>query len=338
MVVNEATYASGIFTSAKTFANMLQDEGVNVKFNGSFKDKYDIYHFHSATPSDFFRLRALKKSGQITIAHGHTTPEDFYNSFLFSHYNWIISAVRKYLRSFYNIPNTVIAVSPYNQEILVRNGVSQDQIVVIPNGIFIEKFSTSEKRAQEFRKFFGIPNSMPIALTVGLWLPRKGITDFMKTAALNRKICFLWAGKIYPPGVLANSFSLWKKLHSANRSPNLRFLNWVPDIVGAFSAADIFFYPTKEENQGIALLEAIAYGLPCVVRNIDVFEWLNHGNDCFKGNNPKEFDLYIRTLLDDVSKQNQFISSTKSKINQFDMKEVIKQLLQVYTDTLDRRS
>ncbi|MFW5903677.1 MAG: glycosyltransferase, partial [Halolamina sp.] len=40
--------------------------------------------------------------------------------------------------------------------------------------------------------------------------------------------------------------------------------------------------PTKNENEGMALLEAMACGKPPVVRDIPTFEWLEDGEDCLK--------------------------------------------------------
>ncbi len=43
----------------------------------------------------------------------------------------------------------------------------------------------------------------------------------------------------------------------------------------------MFFFPTKEENQGIVVLEAMACGKPCVLRDIPVFrEYFSDGHDC----------------------------------------------------------
>ncbi|UCH32339.1 MAG: glycosyltransferase family 4 protein [Candidatus Bathyarchaeota archaeon] len=336
IIVNEATYASGVFTSARTFARMLEEEeGIKVELNGSLRGHFDIFHFHSATPGDFFRLRALKKAGHRVIAHGHTTPEDFYDSFFQTHTSLAIATVRRFLRSFYALPDTVIAVSPYNRDVLIRNGVAAERLVVVPNGIFLNQISPSEERAKKFRNHFRIPEIAPIALCVGIWLPRKGIYDFAATADLCPGVCFLWAGKIYPPGMLARSFSMWKKLRSANKTANMRFLNYVPDIIGAFSAADVFFYPTQEENQGIALLEAIGYKIPCVVRDIGVFDWLSHGTDCLKGKAPEEFKDNILSLLNDEPKRSELSTSAYSKVKQFDMRNIVKQLVAVYNRAID---
>lgn len=337
IIVDEATYASGVFTSARTFAEMLEEEeGIKAELNGSLKSQFDIFHFHSATPGDFFRLRALKRSGHVVIAHGHTTPEDFYDSFLMTHTSFVTSTVRKYLKAFYALPDAVIAVSPYNRDVLIRNGVAAERLSVVPNGIFLSNITPSQERAEAFRNHFNIPKTAPIVLCVGIWLPRKGITDFMQTARLYPGVCFLWAGKIYPPGMLARSFSMWKKLRLANRTANLRFLNFVPDIVGAFSAADVFFYPTHEENQGIALLEAIAYGLPCVVRDIGVFDWLIDKQDCLKGKAPHEFKEQILSFLSNEDQRRHLSKAAYLKVKQFDMRKVVKQLVAVYEDVLDR--
>lgn len=44
----------------------------------------------------------------------------------------------------------------------------------------------------------------------------------------------------------------------------------------------MFLFPTHEENEGIALLEAMTAGKAVVVRDIETFSWLDHDEDCLK--------------------------------------------------------
>jgi len=63
---------------------------------------------------------------------------------------------------------------------------------------------------------------------------------------------------------------------------NCTFTGYIDDIRGAFAAGDIFCFPTHEENEGIALLEAMAAGKPVLVRDIETFSWLADGEDSLK--------------------------------------------------------
>ena len=61
---------------------------------------------------------------------------------------------------------------------------------------------------------------------------------------------------------------------------NVMFTGYINNVPGALSASDIFFFPSRHETQGLALVEAAANGRPIVTRNLPVFrEWLTHGHD-----------------------------------------------------------
>lgn len=54
---------------------------------------------------------------------------------------------------------------------------------------------------------------------------------------------------------------------------NRTFTGYVEDIRGAFAAGDVFFWPSKNENEGMALLEAMACGKPPGPAGVDLIKW-----------------------------------------------------------------
>lgn len=77
---------------------------------------------------------------------------------------------------------------------------------------------------------------------------------------------------------------------------NCTFTGFIEDVRGAFAAGDIFFFPTYEENEGIALLEAMAAGKPPAVRDIETFSWLTDGEDAVKADSDAAFIEAIQRL------------------------------------------
>ncbi|WP_206076315.1 glycosyltransferase [Marinitoga lauensis] len=66
---------------------------------------------------------------------------------------------------------------------------------------------------------------------------------------------------------------------------NLKFPGFVSDemLISAFCEANIFLFPSYEENEGIVVLEALSSKTPLIIRNIPVYKnWLSHKENCLK--------------------------------------------------------
>ena len=93
-----------------------------------------------------------------------------------------------------------------------------------------------------------------------------------------------------------------KKIKKAikNAPKNVIFPGYIKgDIIeGAFLGANLFFFPSHEETEGIVVLEALAAKQQVLIRDIGVYEdWLTDGVDCYKGNGVEEFTNIIVDIL-----------------------------------------
>jgi 1,2-diacylglycerol-3-alpha-glucose alpha-1,2-glucosyltransferase len=113
---------------------------------------------------------------------------------------------------------------------------------------------------------------------------------------------------------------------------NCTFTGYIEDIRGAYAAGDIFFFPSKNENEGMALLEAMACGKPPIVRDIDVFDWLNHGADCVKSE--EDFVPAVRKLLDE-SERYRIGSNAADRSAEFTLESVGDELVSTYRALLE---
>ncbi len=106
---------------------------------------------------------------------------------------------------------------------------------------------------------------------------------------------------------------------------------------GALSASDIFFFPSRHETQGLALVEAAANARPIVTRDLPVFrEWLTHGRDCLMGSSEEEFDTCLRQLADDPAMMKRLGSEAKRSAEKYhDIDKTSKQLGQIYNELLE---
>jgi glycosyltransferase involved in cell wall biosynthesis len=117
----------------------------------------------------------------------------------------------------------------------------------------------------------------PTVFMVGHVIKRKGLATFVETAHRMPDVDFVWFGPV------DRSLKGRETKRLVDEAPaNCTFTGFVDDIRGAYAAGDVFCFPTHEENEGIALLEAMAAGKPLVVRDIETFSWLDDGEECLK--------------------------------------------------------
>lgn len=278
---------SGIGSAIKNQRRALELN--NVSYTSDLKDDFDIIHLNIVGLRSLYIARKMKKLGKKVVLHAHATADDFRDSYRFS--NLIAPFLQRYLTYYYNQADLVLCPSEYTRGILKGYGVNKE-IRVISNGIDIEKFRFSEKKRKKFREEFSLEGMVPF--TVGHLFIRKGIQSFINIAREidNR---FIWIGRRYKR---LEDPRVKKLIKEAPK--NITFINYIEDIVSAYSGCDIFFFPSHCENQGIVLLEASACEKPILVRDIPTYNgWLKDDYNCLKAEDDEEFRIQLKRLIDD---------------------------------------
>ncbi len=278
---------SGIGSAIANQRKALDLNGI--PYTSNLRDDFDLIHINLMGPKSLYIAKKMRKKGKKVIIHAHLTADDFRNSYRFS--NLIAPFLKHYLAYCYNQADLVLCPSEYTKKILRGYGVRRE-ICVISNGVDIKKFSFSERKRKEFREKFELCDITP--LSVGHLFIRKGISTFIETAR-EFKNQFIWIGKRYKNIEDKRVSELIK-----NSPSNVRFINYIEDVVSAYSGSDIFFFPSYCENQGIVLLEAAACSRPILVRDIPTYSgWLRDEFNCLKAKTDEEFKIQMRRLLND---------------------------------------
>ena len=92
---------------------------------------YDVVHINTYGPRSLMLLHAAKRRGKKVIMHGHSTREDFENSFIGS--NFMASLFGKYLTHMYQKADYVITPSEYSKKLIQSYGVTTP-IIAVSNG------------------------------------------------------------------------------------------------------------------------------------------------------------------------------------------------------------
>ncbi|MFT4890598.1 MAG: 1,2-diacylglycerol-3-alpha-glucose alpha-1,2-glucosyltransferase [Halobacteriales archaeon] len=238
----------------------------------------DLLHLNNMGPRSIYYANRARRRGIPVLVHTHQTAEDFRESFALS--NVLAKPLKPYLRYAYSLADHVVCPSEYNREVIRE--YTDAPATVISNGFDPERLEGYESLREEYLERYDL--DPPVAFMVGHVIERKGLETFVETARAMPELDFAWFGYLNPTGGTLDRFLQRRRTRElVERAPdNCTFTGYVEDVRGAFAAGDVFFFPTKNENEGMALLEAMACGKPPVVRDIPTFEWLTDGENCLK--------------------------------------------------------
>jgi len=320
-------FKSGIDTAYRHQRQALTKVGVRVLEYLSPDSR--IVHFNWYSPMSRARMKRAKSHGQKAVVFAHSA-NDLRGSFKGS--DFCEPVLRRYLASFYSKADLLITPTEYGKSLITGKGYEVEKPVhVISNGVDTERFVFSEETRQAYRRQFRLEK--PTVVTAGQFIPRKGVIDFIETARLLPEFDFLWFGPIMNRQF---SFSSQMKKSLKNKPANLTIAGFVPRIEDALCCGDIFFFPSFEEMEGIALLEAACIGLPIVLRPIPVYQnWLIPETNCLAGANPEEFANQIKRLWGDQQLRQSLAANAHEMALSRNLHSIGEQLLGAYRSELD---
>ncbi len=300
----------------------------NIKYTTNPNDDYDIVHINYYGPKSYILAKKAKKLGKKVIYHAHSTEEDFKNSFILS--NQIAPAFKKWLIKCYSLGDYILTPTPYSKKLLENYGINKP-IIDISNGIDVKFFEKDEKLGKEFRKQYGLKKEDKVIMSVGLYIERKGILDFVELAKKLPEYKFIWFG--YSPLAISPT----KIRDAVNiKLPNLTFAGYVePGILKkAYSGCNLYFFPTLEETEGIPIMEACAAKIPALIRDIPVFDgWLEDKVNVYKAKTLKEFQYKIKEILE--GNLPNLTDKAYEVALERDIKRIGKKLVEIYTKVLE---
>lgn len=303
----------GCCTAAKMlFRGLSEFTDVEASWNSREGD-FDIVHFHTFGPG---ALIYKKFSKGVKIITAHSTPRLNTDNLAFS------GLLNLMYPPLYRSFDHIITISkPCEKE--VKEMAPDVSTTLLPNGIDLKKFRKYPERRKSFRKIYGIGKNERVILSVGQQTPRKGIIDFLDVAKRLSDCKFVWVGGL-PYGIFSKGYFKIKKAKE-EKSENVIFTGFIPDIRDAYSGSDVFFMPSHAEGMSIVMLEALASRMPCVVRNIPEFR------EIF-GKTGLYFNDIVEAayLLDSENKLKKAAKKSRSVASRYDIRKVAKMHEKLY--------
>ena len=222
-----------------------------------------------------------------------------------------------------------IVVNSYPVKYLVveKEKIKSQKVHVIHNGIKIDsgKCRPFEKSFIS-KKALGIKDNQKVIGIVAGLRPMKRHTTFLLAAkeviAKRKDVEFLIVGDG------PERMNLEKLSHKLRLQNHLKFVGWQSKIFGYLEIFDIGINCSQKEGLSNAIMEYMAYGVPCIVSdsggNKDLIE---HGEDgfTFELDNYRRLSEYILILLDNEKIRDKYIFNARIKIiNKFSLDTMVK--------------
>ncbi len=289
------------------------------------KEKYAGLHCHTPVAGMIARL-AAKKAGKgtkvIYTAHGF----HFYKGAPLL--NWILYyPVEKWLSRYTDILITI------NKEDYKRakEKFHAKRIEYVPGvGIDVEKIQAVQVDREAKRRELGIGKDDFLFLSVGELNKNKNHEVVIRALAelKNPKIKYAICGK----GPLKEYLEeLAVKLGVRNQ---LFLLGFRTDVIEICKSADVFVFPSKREGLSVALMEAMACGLPCVVSkirgNVDLIKNGQGGRIIVLADFENKFFEKTCRLMENKSERYILGNCNIEIIKRFDITKITRKMHQIY--------
>jgi glycosyltransferase involved in cell wall biosynthesis len=225
----------------------------------------DVVVAHSVIPAAYARL-ALKLAAAscavVTVLHAATN-DDYAGT--------LLRISERFLQSLSAAVVTVTEAAARNYRL--RCG-SPRRLVTIPNGTDLCRFAFDGSARRKLRAEFAVPDHVSVALQVGRLAPVKNQAASvlaLKEVVRGGQLVELWFAGLTQD--VSYERDLRRLVIEHGLQEKVRFLGSRTDVAALLSASDIFLMPSEREAHSLAMIEALANGVPIVASTIPVFEF-----------------------------------------------------------------
>lgn len=287
--------------------------------------KADIVHTHLIHATLYGILAARLAGIRVRFTTEHNT-SNWQSQYFLLHflYRWIVQKNKK-----------LFAISEAVKQRMISIGkLDEAKIDVLYNGIDVENFpynrSYSKKHKQNYNK--------PVIGTIGRLDPRKGFRYLLEAAVViiqrfpESTILIIGDGK-------ERSFLEEYRVTLGLKNENIRFLGFRRNTEMYLNQMDVFILPSLEEGLGIAILEAMASGVPVVATSVGgIPEIVIHGETgiLVEPKNPKALAEATISLLNNSTKAKRISRRAREMVvEKFSLDGAVHRLLKEYRQCLE---
>ena len=284
-----------------------------------------IIHVHQQEfPVDEFR-RYLKTPAKIVV-HSHT------------------------IRNFepqYGLADLYVGVSEYLRDHLVHTGVPEDRVAFVHNGIFPDLFSPVAASVKaEMREAMGLDPNGKIVLYFGRKQAVKGFDLFLRAIKdlypQHKDLVAIAVGPTPPDSSQEPQFTYMTQMREElSKNGVLKEWNAVQhkELSNFLKIADVAVLPSRDEAQGMAVIEAMAAGLIVISSNVGgIRESITHNHDGLLINPHAETNEVTATLGNVLAAPENYqhlkTAAVQTALTRFSWNNLARELQEIYVGLL----
>ena len=183
-------------------------------------------------------------------------------------YDWLMRISYGIERRLSGLADLIIVNSYAGLRYAVRKGFTREKMIVIPNGIDVERFQPDPQARQRVRAEWSVAEDQILVGLVGRIDPMKDHETFLKSAAIvakeHKHFVFACVGRSFEPDK-QRLVELSKELGIAD------LLIWSDaraDMPAVYNALDVLVSSSRSEGFSNVIAEAMACDAPCVVTDV----------------------------------------------------------------------
>ena len=296
------------------------------------EQRFDIIHCHSPICAALTRLayrKCRKEYGGrlVYTAHGF----HFYKGAPLK--NWLLYYPVEWLCSWWTDVLITINKEDYRR---AKKKLHAGKTVYVPGvGVDTEKFRPDAVCRERKRAELGLKETDIMLLSVGELSKRKnhGVVIHALHELDNPDVKYFICGMGQLEGYLK------KTMREVNLENQVNLLGYCTDIAELMQAADIFVFPSRQEGLPVALMEAMASRLPCIVSRIRGNTDLILDSNCLAGSTDAgEWKRMLENMIMDMKKGKiRYGEENIRQIKRYDISCVNRKMKQIYENIPEER-
>jgi glycosyltransferase involved in cell wall biosynthesis len=218
-----------------------------------------------------------------------------------------------------------------------RDVLGMSHIEVIPNAVSEPPVPSAHERA-ETRRELGVPDGAPLLITVGRLVPQKAISDLLRAFAQLPDRSPPPELRIVGKGRLESALA--REIAGLGLGARARLLGLRSDVPRLLAASDLYVSSSHWEGLPVAILEAMAAGLPVVATQVgDAPRAIGRDSGVLVApQDPAALARAITELLDDPLRLRELGAAGRARVRaKFGARAWAERHVALYAEVLGRR-